>query len=192
MAAYLSKILGAGGLLLAVATLAFLPALSGYDAATGATSTTTTTTTTTPSIAARHYVARIGGLGTFTRTVTARKEQFTGSVKIPLPNTALGLADATTAAAADLVLVLSRHGVAYAECALDFVGVNKQSRTAKYKVDLISRRGAVRQTAGLCQLLVAPLGPGIPQPATHDRLELKVIHADGQQTFASGVFVKRG
>lgn len=185
MAAYLSKILGAGGLLLAVASLTSLPVLSGYDAATGATSTTATPP---PTVTTQRYIARIGRLGRFTRTVTGRKEQFTGTVRIPLSNTALGLTHADTATTADVVLVLNRQGVAYAECTLDFVSINQRSQIAKYKVDVLSRRGLVQQKAGLCQLLVAPAGPGIPQPTVRDKLELK-LH--GEQHLGSGVFIKR-
>jgi hypothetical protein len=195
MKPYATKILRAGGLLLAVSATSSVPVLSGYDAATGATATTTTPTP--PSPTNPHYVAQVRDSagtrikGSFTRTLAAKQEKFTGTVKIPLPNDALGIVDAGTAANAELVLELSRKGITYADCVLDFVGLGKKPRTANYKVDLLSRRGSVQQKTGFCQLQVNPKGPGMPQPVARDKLALKAIGANGEKTFASGVFVKK-
>lgn len=120
---YASKILRAGGLLLAVSTSSFLPGPGGYDAATGATATTPAPP---PPPSGPRYVAQIkagnSAKGSFTRTVAPKQEKFTGTVQLALPNAALGLTDAATAADAEIVLEFSRNGTAYAECTLDFAG----------------------------------------------------------------------
>jgi hypothetical protein len=112
-------------------------------------------------------------------------------LQLALPNAALGLTDAATAADAEIVLELSRGGMAYAECTLDFAGLSKNRRTASYKVDVLNRRGVLQQKTGFCHLQVTPYGPGLPQPVSRDRMALKAITPYGEQTFASGVFVKK-
>jgi hypothetical protein len=192
MKPYASKILRAGGLLLAASTSSFLPGPGGYDAATGATATTPAPP---PPPANPRYVAQIkagkSAKGSFTRTVAPKQEKFTGTLQLALPNAALGLTDAATAADAEIVLELSRGGMAYAECTLDFAGLSKNRRTASYKVDVLNRRGVLQQKTGFCHLQVTPYGPGLPQPVSRDRMALKAITPYGEQTFASGVFVKK-
>ncbi|MGZ8218440.1 hypothetical protein [Methylomagnum sp.] len=182
------------GLLLAVSALSSGPVLTGYDAATGATATTPTPAPAPSNPAIVAQVKDTAGTrtkGSFTRTIAAKQEKFTGTLKIPLPSPALGITDAATAGDTEVLLEFTRNGMAYADCSLDFTGTTKKPFTANYKVDLLKRRGALQQKTGYCELLVTPRGPGLPQPAARDRMRLRAIGAAGNQLFAEGTFNKK-
>jgi len=194
MPSFIAKASRLPGLSLAVALVGSAPLLTGYDAATGASNTTSAppaTPTVQRIVAQARDTAGSSAQGKFTRTITGKKQTFSGSLRIPLPNAALGLADATAAQSAEILLRTSRQGTAYAECALDFAGVGGKPRAAHYRLNLVKRRGTVQQKTGFCELSVAPVGPGLPQPQARDTLTLVQVTPDGEQTFARGAFVKK-
>ena len=81
------------------------------------------------------------------------KQRFVAQVKLPIPSAALGIDDLAAAADASVTLSLSRGGVEYANCDLDFDNPKgkRAIRRVEYQVDILSRRGgAANQRVGAC------------------------------------------
>ena len=111
---------------------------------------------------------------------TTKSERFEASVKIPIPSPALGITDLASAQNADIQILLSSGGSAYAACALDFDEIETElehgvTKTyAEYKVDVRKelKKSAVRQRQihGICDidLSTEQIDAGTPAPVVND------------------------
>ena len=111
------------------------------------------------------------------------KTEFSAEVKIPVPSTALGVADTTAANNATLFLVLRDNlGVDYAECHLDLnktkTVTNKgiSGLIAEYEVKVSNRKGFLQASLGVCDidLTTAGIQSGVPLIHYGDTAEVTI------------------
>lgn len=129
------------------------------------------------------------------------KESFTAKIEIPLPNVTLQLADASAARAADVNVVLSRAGTAYAACTLGLDEIEFQEDDddslleAEYKVTVEReiRRGQLkrfRSKHGVCDVDLATDGvqTGLPDVVAGDTVTVTMTVGGAAVQIASGQF----
>lgn len=143
---------------------------------------------------ARHRMVIIEGVMT--------KNEFKGTVEIPVPSPGLGL-DAANVADADIRLILSRTGADFAECRLEFQeieeememeeGVEALVQEAEFQVDVRMRDGVLQEKKGVCDvdLLTADIQSGVPDAQAGDVATAAHVAADGTRTdFLQGTFME--
>ncbi|WP_432744797.1 hypothetical protein ABXJ76_05225 [Methylobacter sp. G7] len=111
------------------------------------------------------------------------KTEFSAEVKIPVPSTALNVADITAATDATLTLVLRDNlGADYAECNVDLNKIKTVANrrvsilTAEYKVKITDRNGFLQANGGVCDIDLNASGiqSGVPMIQIGDTAEITI------------------
>lgn len=119
-----------------------------------------------------------------------KKDEFKGLVKIQVdPASLLGIVNEDTAENADVRVVLSRNGIPYAECLLEFVEADDdddddEGVQAHYRVHVRIKKGAVKEKTGMC--ILADSSHAVPDALAGD---VATATANGV-AFLQGAFEK--
>ena len=110
-----------------------------------------------------------------TRNGVIKKDEFKGTVKIPVdPASLLGITDETAAENADIRLILSRNGTDFAECLLEFDEIDEDDDDdelqAQFKVHVRIHKGATQAKKGVCDidLGTSDIQSGVPDSQSGD------------------------
>lgn len=130
-----------------------------------------------------------------TRNGVLKKDEFKGTVKIPVSLTsALGIVDQTAAENADVRLILSRGGTDFAECFLEFDEVEDEDGEieAEFKVDVRIKKGSVQAKKGVCDtdLAIAGIQSGVPDAQADDVATARIVAGGTPTDFLQGTFEK--
>lgn len=80
--------------------------------------------------------------------MTIKKDEFKAAVEFPVPSPGLEIADEAAAEDAEVLLILSRGGVDFATCLMEFDEVEDDE--AEFKVDVRIRKDTLRERKGTC------------------------------------------
>ena len=101
-------------------------------------------------------------------------DKFKGTVKIPIPASALGIVDEASAENADIRLILSRNGTDFAECLLEFDEIDEDDDDdelqAQFKVHVRIHKGTTQAKKGVCDidLETSDIQSGVPDSQSGD------------------------
>jgi hypothetical protein len=135
---------------------------------------------------------------TVSKSGSIKKDRFSAEVEIPIPSAGLGITDPTTA---DVRLILSRGGVAYAECflVLDDEAMDQEGdddtpgATAEFQVKVMSTPRGEREIRGQCDIDLATAGvqAGVPDVQAGDVATARVVDPSTSTPvdFLEGTFV---
>lgn len=123
-----------------------------------------------------------------------KKDEFKGLVKIQIdPASLLGIVNEDAAENADVRVVLSRNGIPYAECLLEFVEADDdddedededEGVQAHYRIHVRIKKGAVKEKTGMC--ILADSSHAVPDALAGD---VATATANGV-AFLQGAFEK--
>ncbi len=119
-----------------------------------------------------------------------KKDEFKGLVKIQVdPESLLGIVNEDTAEGADVRVILTRNGITYAECLLEFVEADDdddddEGVQAHYRVHVRIKKGVVKEKKGMC--ILADSSHAVPDALADD---VAMATANGV-AFLQGTFEK--
>ncbi len=124
-------------------------------------------------------------------------DKFKGTVKIPIPASALGIVDEASAENADIRLILSHAGTDFAECRLVFDEIEGEDDDddddelqAKFKVHVRIKKGTPQAKKGVCDidLLTPDIQSGVPDARVDDVATVTLVTGGTPTDFLEGTF----